>query len=219
MKRFLTTILLILLPSFAVSGQEILFQEEFWCRLDPVLQDAGIPLTYDEAASYILEEARYVFSGMIYGYSFLYTPRDNTRKIDELFQITPIAEIPWGDPGLKISQGRTEGEKFFAFIRYYLNQYQESRRTRWLSNTIPSAGARGTGDIFSGRGEKITAIEDAIREAIRSRLRMSVLNKPREISGEVLLLEAPYIIIDSGKYVATVRIKLKVNEVIPYRQF
>ncbi|MFQ3621364.1 MAG: hypothetical protein SNJ78_10540, partial [Spirochaetales bacterium] len=43
----------------------------------------------EELYERILEEARYVFSGMVYGFVFSYTPSDKARRVEEEFLLEP----------------------------------------------------------------------------------------------------------------------------------
>ncbi|MEW5816327.1 MAG: hypothetical protein AB1798_13130, partial [Spirochaetota bacterium] len=82
--------------------QEVIV-EEFWCELDPMVRMGDTyPLTREAALKQILEEAQFVFSGMMYGFKFQYTPSDKTRRVDEIYFVEPVSQIPWGDKGLKI---------------------------------------------------------------------------------------------------------------------
>ena len=50
-------------------------------------------------------------------------------------------------------------------------------------------------------------------------LNTRVLNRPREIRGEVLLWDDPQTIVRPGSYITTARVKLRVSEIVPYRIF
>jgi hypothetical protein len=63
------------------------------------------------------------------------------------------------------------------------------------------------------------ALESAIRDAIRRSLDTRYLNKPREITGELVLWTDPLVVARSGTYTTTATIKPMVRELIPYRIF
>jgi hypothetical protein len=56
-----------------------------------------------------------------------------------------------------------------------------------------------------------------MRDAIRRSLDTQYLNKPREISGEIVLWADPIVIVRSGTYTTTASIKFFVRDLIPYR--
>jgi len=193
----------------------------FWVELDPVPQEGEeYPVTREAAARRALEEARFVFSGMIFGYRFLYVPSDKTRQVEEHFTLELLHQIPWGDPGLVAKQAVPFNEnRLTVRIRYNLSEHHSYRLNSWQSTIYPVSSGAGEGTAMGGYKEKITAIKEAVKAAIRSYGREAVYNKPREMSGEVLLVESPYIIINEGSYLAKVKIKLKGVEILPYRSF
>ncbi|MBN1685112.1 MAG: hypothetical protein JW852_00580 [Spirochaetales bacterium] len=218
---FVFAVLLFGIPAgmYALDTDPVL-TGDFWVELDPFVEtEGGAQQTDEEAYTRILEEARYVFSGMIYGYTFLYTPSDATRKVDELFTFDPVAQIPWGDPGLSIAETWTEGNLLHAYVRYFPKDHQ----LRWLrmmqSNIYHNATGRGRASMFAGASGKYEAVAEAAKEAIRAHLRPRIFNKPKEVRGSVVLAEAPYIVIDAGEYEAKVTVRIDVGEIIPYRLY
>jgi hypothetical protein len=156
---------------------------------------------------------------MIYGYRFSYTPYDRARAVEEHFELTPIAQIPWGDTRLEILDVEKRDNRIYGRVAYTLARHQDARRNAWASNTRPFTSGRGGESVLMGVPAKVLAFRQSIKEAIRAYARKRVFNKPREITGEVLLWEEPRVVIDSGDYVATVRIKLFIREMIPYSIF
>lgn len=213
--RFETALFLLLLSAAALFPQDFL-AGSFWVEYNPIVAGTEYPQSDTEAARLALEEARYVFSGMIYGFSFRYTPSDMSRRVDEIFELEAIHSIPWGDRSLRVLGGTVDREYYKAEVLYELRDFQRQRLDYWDSNTFPSASGTGIGDLFIGREGKYEAIREGVKEAVRNYLRPRVFNKPREITGEAVLAEVPYIVIDAGGYHAKVRIKLEVREVQPY---
>lgn len=212
--------LIIVISSICLAEDLPLLAGEFWVELDPVIQeDENSTLSEEEASKRLLEEAQYVFSGMIFGFSFLYTPLDRTREVDEIFELLPEAEIVWGDPALTVAEVRVSGNRKYALIRYYPHDFQKSWIEYSGSNLLSRASAYGYGDVFKGHSQKLKSIGEGIREAVRSYLRKRIFNKPKEIRGRAVLSDVPYVYIDAGRYVAKVRVKLDIREIIPYKIF
>lgn len=174
------------------------------------------PLGSREAVERVLEGARIVISAMLYGYQVEYTPLDRARKVEERFVLEPLARIERGDPRLRALDTRTEKGRFYARIRYDMAEHQILRRSSWSSNTIPSVIARGTAPLSEGYRGKFRSFEEAIKQGLRSYLRPREYNKPREIVAKVLFLDPPYTRIDAGGYHSKVRMKLRIEEVVPY---
>jgi hypothetical protein len=210
-------ILLISTQSLCASPSERLFVDT-WCELEPFVSLSGdYPLSREKAAEILLEEARVAISGMIYGFSFSYTPSDAPRKVEDRFELKPLAEIPWGSARLAVLDMGKEEKRMSARIAYSLTDQESARRQSWGSNTIPMATGSGEASIMGGPGERLTALKEAVKNAVREHLRSRVYNKPREITGEALLWEGPETGMRSGSYVTRVKVRLRVDEIVPYR--
>ena len=203
------------LPAF---GQTIL-NEEFWAELEPLVVRGERTVSVETAVNRVLQEGRFVFSGMVFGFSFSYTPSDRGRNVDEEFDLKPSHEIPFGDPNLFVHQTRREGSRIFVRLRYALRDFQEDWYRGMRSNIHSSAAGAGEASYYDGHEEKITAVKNAVKNAVREHARTRVDNKPKKITGTLTLDAAPRIMIHSGMYQAVCTVKLKIDEIIPYRAF
>lgn len=214
---------LLLLPAAASASDDPprRITGEFWAELEPVsLEGAQYgPPSREEQIRAMLEEARFVFSGIIYGFSFVYTPSDNTRQVEEVFTVEASAEIPRGSPNLTVRQTYTSEGKVYALIDYRLEEFEQYRVTGWRKNTTPRISGRGEGVYFSGPEEKITAHKNAVKSAIREYLRKQTYNKPKEAAGRFVFTEAPRVFAEGGRYVSAVDLKLLLDELTPYTVF
>jgi len=215
----LVIVVLLIVSATALPAQSLrndYFVHQFWAELEAT---PGAPRPKDAQTNEILKEAQYVFSGMIYGFSFSYTPPDTTRGVAGSFELKPIAEIKWGDPKLKVLDTRIEKNRLIARVLYTLVPYQESWKQGWDSNVYPTATGRGTSRYFLSYDEKMASYREAMKEAIRDYLRQRIYNKPKKVTGELVLRGSPYTIIDAGRYVTTVTVKLRIDKVEPYTVF
>jgi hypothetical protein len=206
------------LPLFS---QELL-NLELWTELDPIVENpdrAPKAITNEEAYKLVLDEARYLISGMIYGFSFTYTPSDNARGVKEYFDVQPIAQIPFGDKNLQVEAKQLDERRMYVRVTYLMFDHQESRRQSWMSLAFPTQMGKGEGNMLLGPKERITAYSQSIKEAVRSYLRARIFNKPREIRGAVLLVDCPTMAVFAGSYVATSRFKVNIMEIVPYTVF
>ncbi len=193
-----------------------------WCELDPMVQDSeDYPLSDEEARRRILEEARFLLSGMIYGFDFLYTPADARRGIEEEFTLAPVAEVLWSDPNLRITDAYLQDAFLFVKIYYDLEDFQVARRRAWASTAITASTGVGTHSVFTDPAPvgKRRALEEAMKQAIRNALRPVHFNQPREITGELVIWEQPRTVIRSGAYTTELTLKLRVKELRPYSLF
>ena len=189
-----------------------------WGQLEaPIYFDGATVLTEEEVAKRLLEEARLYFSSMIYGFRFNYTPYDSQRQIQESFELSPVAEIKWGDPNLQFDQLEVSDNRLYVRINYSLDRSQSLRHEAWQSNTIPYATGSGEASLLGEASQKRFSFDNALKDAIRNHAKKLVLNKPKEIAGEILLSESPLISIRKAAYCTTVKVKLKLDEIIPYQ--
>lgn len=210
----------LLLGAIEILPADDILVAEVWMDRSPVLPAGSRDQADgDEIAESLLAEAQYVFSGMIYGFTFVYTPSDRARSVEQVFRLEPLAVIPWGDDRLSVSDTRGEGYRTYGRFRYRLSDDQAARVAAWASSAVPAHGGEGSSSITGGRDAKYAAIEDACRETIRDYLRTKVYNKPREIRGQVTFAEPPRVRLTAGGYTARVRLKIRVEVLRVYRSF
>jgi hypothetical protein len=192
-----------------------------WTELEPLFQigPGPYPIPVDVAEKSLLEGARVLMSGMVYGWTFTYTPGDKTRRVEESFVLEPVAQIPWGSPRLRVLETEVSDKRLWGRVSYALDDEESRRRAAWDSNVADLSTGLGTAALQHGPGARMESLESAIRDAIRRSLDTRYLNKPREITGELVLWTDPLVVARSGTYTTTATIKLLVRELIPYRVF
>jgi len=215
---------------FPAFGQTIL-NEEFWYEYQPEIwlwdaEKAHNPIpdlrsfTQDELFQRILEEARYVLSGMVYGFTFSYTPYDKSRKVEEEFLLEPYQWIQKGDPNLSVVGVRVEGTRVYVRVRYALVEFQEAWYRGLRSNVLPSASGFGQAPFYQGPEGRMRAVQEGIKNAIREYARTVMYNKPHTLKGLVVLDAAPRMMMDSGLYKAVVnRAILRLEDMKRYRMY
>jgi hypothetical protein len=215
-------LLLLLNPAWLQATSFDQLELEVWCELEPMIQESDdYPLSGAAARERVLEEARSLLSAMIYGMRFSYTPSDVQRRQAEQFQLAPVAELAWGDPRLRVAEAEVRDARLYARVRYDLQDFQSARRRAWQSNAIPTAAGTGRASLFASSAPegKRRSLEEAFKEAIRNHLRPVLFNKPREVRGELLLWQAPRVVIDAGDYLTAAAVKLRVQEIRSYSFF
>lgn len=231
MKRISSGIVFFLLWTEFVIGQQTILNEEFWYDLQPEIEGwetvqgkEPFPdlhtLSKDEMFNRILEEARYVFSGMVYGFTFSYTPYDKSRGVEEEFLLEPYQWIQRGDPNLQVFGVRTEGSRVFVRIRYSLRDFQESWYQGLRSNVVPFSAGEGEAPFYLGPEGRVRAIQEGIKNAVREYARGIVYNKPRNLQGLIVLDAAPRIRVQSGAYRARIgRAFVRLEEITTYQLY
>jgi hypothetical protein len=227
MPRSLLFILLILSLVLPLGAQEIL-RGQVKVDLEPVYAaylDAPFPLDAATAQRRALEEAALFYSGMVYGWSFVYDIGERARGIAEELELTPLGTIPWGDPGLFATDAEVLGNQFSLWTDYRLTEAQKRRLSMWKSGTVRTAQALGYGPL-GGPVEmadwitiKRTALEDAARAAIRTMLRGSERNRPKQAHGFISLSAFPYYYIDAGRWTASGRFRVEITDIVPFAAY
>lgn len=162
----------------------------------------------------LLEDARWAFSGMIYGYSITWTPSSQGRAVEEELFIEPLALIPRGDPGMRTIAVVRENGFIFVLLEYTPDSTQERRLAGWGGQTFPAAS--GSGLVPVSLDARRTSIEAAMREALRSWLRAREYNRPREIKGRVALTEFPRTGLSGSLLRASVSLRMDLETVRSY---
>ena len=112
---------------------------------------------------------------------------------------------PW------ISEGRLN-----CWCSYRRNEAQIQNYNLWSSIQNPIVQGRGYGSVTLGfEGLKLAA-NDALKNAIRAYYRNLIKNKPKAITGKVLIRNLPQIGIDSGRYVINLDFFLECGKIIEY---
>lgn len=227
-RRYL--ILLILFCSlFNLTGRssgEDLVSADFWCEAEPLdaedsdfAREVGAAprsLSYEEAVRQNLREAQLCFSGMIYGFTFEYTPLDRKRNVDEYFALEPIHLIEWGDPGLQVGSAGIEDSFWVVRIHFQMADYQVRWRRGWTSEVHPEGYGIGSARQIGGFDYKWEAYKRAVKEAVRQYYRQVLPNKPKVIRGQTAILDSPRVWLEAGEYKVQLRIKIVEKEVVPY---
>jgi hypothetical protein len=221
LRRFIS-IAFLFLSTLPIHAQDSPLNLRLWCELEPMVQEnEDYPLSNEEAQRRALEEAREILSGMVYGYRFRYTPGDKVRRIEEEFLITPVAEIRWADPNMRVADAYIDDGLLFLKVSYQLEDFQAARRRAWSSNSVQVSSGVGQYSIFTATSPegKQKALQEALKNAVREALRPVIFNKPREVIGEILIWNEPHTVIQSGAYTTQAEVKLRVKEIRSYSLF
>jgi len=216
-------VLILLLVSGILGGETI--RGELWVRSDLVdmaspgdaWNPADEPLErYREAIDRMLEDARWIVSGMIYGFDVVWTPSARGRGVAELWEIQPVAQIPRGDPRLHIVSTVEEDGFLYVLLEYRPDDTQSRRLAGWAGQAHPGASGLGEASIWEENPRR-AALEAAIRATLRSWLRAREYNRPQEVRGRVALTDFPVTGLSGGSLNASVRLRIDLEAVEPYR--
>jgi hypothetical protein len=214
-------LLLALLPA---AAQEVL-RGEVRVDLEPVYvryMDEPAPLDVSTAQRAALEEAAMLYSAMIYGWSFDYEIGEKARGIAEEFELTPLGNIPFGDPGLRAAEAEIRETRLYLWTDYRMTEFQQRRIRMWRAGRVRNVQAQGKGPLGGPvimedwLTIKKTALEDAARAGIRAMLRGMERNRPKEARGYIALAEFPVYRLDSGYWTVSARFRVELSELQPF---
>ena len=188
-----------------------------------------------EAARAVLEEARWVFGGMVWGFDFVYTPSDRARAIADLFTLTPRSELRWGTAGFTVRSVRLDGTTVWAAVEWNLGAAERSEHAAWAGSRYAAAQGRASIPLRAavdtatpaGDGGALNlyvalrreAMSQAAKEALRAYLRGIETYKPREVRGPCAFAVPPTLVMREGAWIATVRLRVQVSEVLGYGSY
>ena len=186
--------------------------------------DDEYPLEIPAASRRALEEARMLYSAMIYGWSFYYEPGERARRTAENLEMEPVGDIQFGDSGLKVTDSEVRNMRLVVWTDYHLTELQQRRLEMWRTGMVRNAQAIGyapsTFREYPGwLAIKKTALEDAARAALRDALRGSERNRPKEVTGFISLASFPRYFMDSGRMAAAARFRVQITEIVPFAAF
>lgn len=209
--------ILLLLLAAPISSQEYPpVEADIRIDLDSAFEDLS-PLGLAEARELADLEARFLLSGMIYGYRFSYRPSDRERGIGEEFTVEAVGEVD--AERLVPVDVRGRENRVLLLYRYYPGREEHLRISSWLSAAVPSVIGYGEERYVLGHEGKMEAYRQALKEAVREHLRPRVRNKPRRIEGELFLIDTPSVGVQAGKYTVRMRLKISLRKVDSYSTY
>ncbi len=219
-KRFLLGALLCLVNCAFCISQDIRFH--LWASLDAYPEsesaadiESGV---YDYPIAQMKEVAPFLIEGMVYGWKFTYTPSDKARGVEEFFEIEPIQPEPVILPYLSYESPwiSEENNRLNCWVRFKRNDFHLQNYKLWSSIENPCISGRGTGALEKGFEGIKEAASDAVKQAVRAYYRNEIKNKPKEITGSVLIRKPPVLGILSGNYSINLDFFLESDTIINY---
>ncbi len=186
-----------------------------------------------DAQNFVRDEASYIFHGLIYGFQVVYRPPDRFHRQDETLLVIPEHIKIIRPEDLDIYHVSSQGDRYYYSIRKQLSSFESRRMEAWQQadkrtaqayGAVPFAAASGRdSDRDIGNNQDTSpqtlrpelmiqlrkaAVENAIKEAVRSYFRRILRNKPSQIRVNLALSDVPKIAIGSGELLAEVRLHI-----------
>lgn len=224
MERRLPTLIVVLFFASTLSAQTPSIIEHIrfplWAELDayPGLTNVQKQTTgiFDYPVERIKQTAPFLIAGMVYGWDFTYTPSDKMRSVAEYFSFSlcqeqgkELEQISYSDPWI-------ENNTLNCWVEFTRTPQMIQSYYLWASINHPSIHGKGFGKIENGFDGITDATKEALKDAVRTYFRSHIKNKPKEITGKVLIRGQPEIGIDSGRYIVQLDFFLETVRIIPY---
>lgn len=178
--------------------------------------DKGDEGQFDYPIKSLKEIAPFIIEGMVYGWEFYYTPSDKQRNVEEILEVTEIVSSDLLKSGIEYSSPWLTESRLNCWCSYRRNESQVQNYYLWSSIQNPIVQGRGYGSVTLGFEGLREAANDALKNAIRTYYRNLIKNKPKAITGKVLIRDLPQIGIDSGRYVINLDFFLECGKIVKY---
>lgn len=194
-----------------------------WAELDayPELKEAQDTSSgqWDYPISRIKEVTPFLITGMVYGWNFTYTPYDKFRNVQEYFEITPISNLTSNDSKIIYEKPWIQDNKLNCWAKYNRTDNQTWTYRKWRSLNSTKIKGRGVGQISNGFDGITDAAKDSLKQALRQHYRALEKNKPKEITGRVIIFKEPKIGIVEGQYIVELDFFLETDRIVKYTVF
>lgn len=173
------------------------------------------PVYSDETIrSKTLELAAFVFSAMIDGCDFTLIPNSNLNQVRQHFTYRLRGTVV--KERIRIHRRQRLPETTTAFLSYPTDAFERRKRDLWNRPADLTSGGMGRASLRNGEGAQTEALTLAVKAAVIQAYQSTLLEKPRSVEGRLLFVEPPFFAIESGEWVAKVKIRLHTQEIVPY---
>lgn len=231
MERRLPLIILIFIFSLFSNFAQNLAQKEniqlfLWAGLD------AYPEIYEEdkenypgekpytiPVQKIKEIGPFLLEGMTFGWEFTYVPYDKTRNVSEFFERKSINSFEPFKKQIIYKQPAVKDEKLCVWIEFVRTPKMLSYYKFWENMRHDKIHGKGEAPLIKGFDGIQEACAQALKQAVREYFRTQLKNKPKELSGKVLMTSLPRISTSSGKYVVNLDFFIETDRIVQYTQF
>lgn len=220
---FIVALLSLYTGTFAQTPSQIRnIRIPLWAELDAYPEYAA-EVNNDSESEYsypiksLREVSSYLIEGMVYGWDFVYTPSDVARGVEEYFEITPVQKMDPQREQIKYVSPWIEDNKLNCWCEFKRTDYHVQSYNLWSSIKNPTIKGRGKGALSEGFAGVQEAAKNAVKDAIRNHYRSLIKNKPKEITGRILIRNTPTLGIDAGQYIIILDFFLEYGKIIEYK--
>ena len=210
-------------PVFAQSSSTGKIRFSMWAPLEAYPGTKEAALADDNVFSYPISRlkttAPFFIEGMVCGWEFTYTPSDNIRNVSEHFEFAPLYSISSLKQTITYKEPWIQDNRLYCWVEYQCSPQVNAWRNAWQTSGYRKISGNGIGLLTDGFDGIKFAAQEALKTAVRDYARGITKNKPRKITGEVMISNAPVIGIKSGRYTVYLDFYLNINNIIWYNTY
>ena len=174
---------------------------------------------HEQARNHLKSTSELLLSGMTYGWQFTYTPSDKLRKVDEFFECVPLENFDKHKKDIEYEKTYWREDKIFCWVNFERTEQMQRIYRQFSSIKTAKTTGIGKGKLSKGFAGLEEAVNNAVKNGIREHYRKIIKNKPKEITGTILIRKVPAILIDSGHYVVELDFFVETSKIKEYSQF
>ena len=178
--------------------------------------DKGI---FDHAIGQMKKISPFLINGMVYGWEFDYTPSDKTRGVAEYFEVKEIRDFSQETEKIRYEKPWFDESKVHVWVNFERDGAMSASWKQWADIKNPRVMGVGGGKISKGFEGIQDAAKNALKDAVREHYRKILRNKPKQITGRVLINKIPAILINSGEYKIQLDFFLESGIIKEYQNF
>ncbi len=235
LSAFLAAGLAALFAAPKASAQEVTFQRKIrlnlWAELDayPGLVESGSSQSgekerknqgiFDHAIGQMKKITPFLMNGMVYGWTFDYTPSDKLRGVEEYFEIKEIRSFDQEAKRIRYENPTFDESKVRCWANFERDESMVQSWNQWADIKNPRIMGVGGGKIYKGFEGIEDAAKNALKNAVRAHYQKILRNKPKQITGRALINKIPAILINSGEYQMQLDFFLETGIIKEYQNF
>lgn len=174
---------------------------------------------FDHAIGQMKRITPFLMNGMVYGWEFDYTPSDKLRGAPEYFEVKEIKPFDQESAKIHYEKPWFDESKVHCWVVFERDEGMIQSYEQWADIRNPRIMGIGGGKIYKGFEGIQDAAQNALKDAVRTYYRKLLRNKPKQITGKVLINKIPAILINSGEYQIQLDFFLETGIIKEYQNF
>ena len=217
------------------ADQDNSVQIKVWAELDPVpgifIDDENTQqeintvnnadTEFDKYFKYAINKvnniAPFLVNGMLNGFTFDYVPSDKKRNVAEIWTFTENFDNLKEFNDFEYVQNSIKDNTLEVWILAKRSESQKMIYDSFKSVNNPKIKGEGSVSIEKGTEGIKEAVSLAARDAVRKYYTYQIREKPKEVTGKVIIVGEPRVYIKSGRYFVELDFFLQTDKITMYK--